>query len=76
MARFVVRSIGDIKKLAETDIKVGDVVDHKAIDYPIFTGELKKVFPESETFPATVGTDIYATYGAGVSMITKLTVEL
>ena len=69
---FVVRSIGDIKKLKDKNLGVGDIVEHKSLDYPVFVGELKKVFPESETFPATVGTDIYAMYGANVTMITKI----
>lgn len=75
MARYVIKTKDDIRELLDKDIQVGDVIDHKGFDPPVFAGELKKVFPESEIFTATIGTDIFAKYGVNVSMITKLTNE-
>ena len=75
MARIVVKSVEDIKNLKNKEIKIGDIIDHKGFEPPVFAGELKKVFPSSEIFTATIGTDIYAWYGANVSMITKLDYE-
>ena len=75
MAIFDITKIEDIKSLKFNGailIKVGDLVKHKPFEFYIIEGELKKEFPQIELFPATIGTDIYATHGHNNSVVSKI----